>query len=396
MFLTATNLYSYLEDVGLASSKDVVDSGLAVSEAGRRNRNFRIQKSAGTSLFVKQVPAVIAETRLSFLREAACSQLAIESPDLAALAAVMPRLVRYDEKQQVLVFELIEDGRSAAETVAQPGGLPDGLIAGLAATLARIHRETMRPGALARVASVMTGEAPWVFIIGDKADQVMPNMSRGCRQVVATIKASPELFHGLALIGSQWRRECLMHGDMKWDNVVICSGPDGSREIRLVDWELANIGDPMWDVAGVMAALLQIWLLGEPAGGAAPVRPAPPGKMPLSRVHQAAARFWQVYSAGFGDGAQAMPELRARLAWMTGARMVLMAFELGQKTDELSLSGQMALELARYFFVDPERALADLLGVSAGAPLASAAKPSLFPWRLEPAEGPAAGEDGGS
>lgn len=45
---------------------------------------------------------------------------------------------------------------------------------------------------------------------------------------------------------------CLVHHDLKWDNVVL-SGPAGARRPVLLDWEMAGLGDPAWDLGCLLA-----------------------------------------------------------------------------------------------------------------------------------------------
>lgn len=395
MFLTATNLYAYLEDVGLAGPADVADGALTIFEIGRRNRNFRVMRSTGPCLFVKQVPVFAPETRLSFLREAACSQLAIESGAVPALTAIMPRLVRYDPHHQVLAYEIIPDARSVAELLLVPEGIALDLLAAIGGTLARVHVETARPGALAAISSPLTGEPPWVFEVAQRAEMMMPGMGGACREIVGRIRSTPELLDGLSAMAAAWAPACLMHGDFKWDNILVAGHAPGPREVRIVDWELANIGDPAWDVAGILGGLLQIWLLGKPVGGTSLPNPPVTGAVPIETIRHAARHFWRFYAgATAGPRAPDAAEL-AHLGRMTGVRMVLMAFELGQRIEVLPKEAETALEMAHFLMSNPLTAVRDLLGLDAGTELGQVpAHQGDMPWQLglrpSPATGPTA------
>ena len=389
MFLTAANLYSYLRDAGLASPTDILDDEFAVLEIGRRNRNFRVAKASGRALFVKQVPAVIPETILAFLREAACAQAAAEAGESTAIHHVSPSLRRYDPRWHVLVYDAFQTNESLSELALRLGALPDGIAGRLALTLAAIHLETMQPGSLAGVASAFTGEVPWVFIIGEKAELVMPNMSAGCRQVVEQIRKTPELFHGLAQLGQQWRRLCLMHGDIKGDNVLIVGQPDGGREIRLVDWELANLGEPLWDAAGFLCLFLQQWIFSLPPGLAAKnAVPNQPGiSPPLNGVWKNAAEFWAAYMEAMRSALPANDDATLRVGWLTAARLVLLTFELLPSATAISPHAMIALQLARYLLADTRNAMRDLLGIPAPPQPAAGGHPRMHlaepePWKL--------------
>lgn len=378
MFLTASNIFHYLRDVGLACAQDIVDDGFTVREIGRRNRNFHIIRSAGRSLFVKQVPAVIAETTLSFAREAACAQLAAQDAACSSLRAVMPSLLRYDPVRHVLVYAAIDDGVSLNEWVARQGEAGEAVTDALAATLAAVHAETSRSSGIQSLGKVLTGEPPWICIIGEQAETVMPNMSGGVREIVAQLRATPELLHGLAQLGQQWPRRCLSHGDLKWDNVMVVEQPGGERALRLIDWELGNLGDPLWDVAGALCAYFQHWLLRQPA-------PALQGMVELSarnEVHRDAQRFWSVYRGALG-GVHGEAE-HLQLGYLCGARLALLAFELLANAPAMSPHAQAALHCARYCFADVRTALRDLFGLRGAHDAATRPPSDREAWTLAP------------
>jgi hypothetical protein len=382
MFLTAQNLFYYLRDTGLASADDVVGGDFGIVEVGRRNRNFLVLRPRTGSLFVKQVPIVAGETVLSFRREAACAQLAHDAGEGTALHGVAPTLRRYDPDRHVLVYDALDPGETLTELVARLGSLPAGVADRLGRTVAACHLESVRPGALAAVAPVLPGEVPWVFQIGEKGEQVMPSMTGGVRQVLEAIRAVPELLYGLAALGAGWRRLALMHGDLKWDNVLVAGPPAGDRELRLIDWELADLGDPLWDVAGMLVSFLQFWLMDVPAQQAADASRAPGdgATVPLAAARALAREFWAAYAETTRETFPLSGEPALLAGRLTGARLVLFAFELVQGTPAMSPHAGLALRLGRDLLAEPGRAMAEILGLG---PAATAAQSRAdAPWKL--------------
>jgi hypothetical protein len=385
MYLTAQNLFHYLRDYGLATAEDVVAGGFGVVELGRRNRNFMVTGPATGSLFVKQVPAVMAETILSFRREAACAQLAHGAGEGSALWSVSPRLRRFDPARHVLVYEAFPRSETLSELARRAGGtLPAGVAAALGRTLAACHRETGRAGALVPVAGALPAEAPWVFVMGEKAEMVMPRMSEGCRQVVGAIRAAPELLHGLAELGARWRRVALMHGDFKWDNVLAVDAADGGRELRIIDWELADLGDPLWDVAGGLVSFVQHWLLNLPVQHLArPLQAGEASAVPLASAQALAGEFWNAWRHAVHAEQPVTEELFLLAGRLTGARLVLFAFELLQAAPAMTPHAATALQLARYLLSRPRQGMADLLGIGAADDEADSGDADAgAPWKL--------------
>ena len=358
MFLTATNVFHYLRDVGQVSAGDVLDENFAVTEIGRRNRNFKILRRDGDSLFVKQVPIVHPETAISFRREAACAQIAAEGASDAALASVLPRLRRYDPQAQVLIYEALEPSESISELVSRTHMVPVDIARRWATTVAACHVETSRPGALVRIASALSAQPPWVFSIAQTPELIMPNMNGGRRHAVDTIRATPELAVGLAELHARWRRLCLTHGDLKWDNVLLVGPDENEREIRLIDWELADLGDPLWDVASGLCSFLQFWLLKRPVQQS-PVDLQPAiaqAPLQIGTVQEPARAFWQAYVERVATALPVTAEDAVRTARLIGARLVLLTFELMPTADRLTPHAALSLQVARFLFADPVRA----------------------------------------
>ncbi|PDT88284.1 hypothetical protein CO669_21940 [Bradyrhizobium sp. Y36] len=368
MFLTASNVFHYLRDVGQLSSHDIVEENFRVVEIGRRNRNFRILRNSGPSLFVKQIPIVHPETIVSFRREAAVAQIASEAAPESALKKVPPTLRRYDPRVHVLVYDALDPAETLSDLVRKAQCVPTTVARRWGRTLAACHIETARPGSLLRVAAVLSGDPPWVLSMGQKAEMVMPNMNGGRRQVVDVIRSLPELYGGLAELNARWRRICLMHGDMKWDNVLLVGESGEDRELRIIDWELADLGDPLWDVASALCTFVQLWLLNLPLQQ----MPGDPqwilsqATSQIAAVKPPALEFWN----GYCEVARiAIPIDQSELALsgrLVGARLVLLAFELlSADAAAITPHAAAALQMARYFLADPLRACGDLFGITA-------------------------------
>jgi aminoglycoside phosphotransferase (APT) family kinase protein len=51
-------------------------------------------------------------------------------------------------------------------------------------------------------------------------------------------------------------RICVIHNDFRFDNMVL-DGPDTLNVVGVLDWEMATLGDPLMDLAGVVAYWVQ-------------------------------------------------------------------------------------------------------------------------------------------
>ena len=60
-------------------------------------------------------------------------------------------------------------------------------------------------------------------------------------------------------IGNKWQVKSLIHGDIRFANFILTGST--KTKIKLIDWEISDFGDPLWDVAGVFQSFLYYWVV---------------------------------------------------------------------------------------------------------------------------------------
>jgi hypothetical protein len=209
--LTVENVVSWL---GLDGSR------WHVTDCSRRNRNFAVAAPDGSGYFVKQLRVRGLESLRMMEREAEAIPLA---GDLA------PRLLRFDEAAEALVFELLPHGEAP----------PLALAVKAAATLRRLHALAFPGG---------EGQPPGI-LTAHRGGPLTQWLSMGQLEVIERIRSDDVLAPALDTLAADWKAVSLIHGDVKWDN---CLWIPSSTTVKWVDWELADAGDPYWD-AGCFA-----------------------------------------------------------------------------------------------------------------------------------------------
>jgi aminoglycoside phosphotransferase (APT) family kinase protein len=147
---------------------------------------------------------------------------------------------------------------------------------------------------------------------------------------------------------------------MKWDNCLV-DGDAGN--VRIVDWELADIGDPSWDVGAVLQSYVSFWVLSLPVGQTTDSEALARGaQYPLENMQAAIRAFWVSYceSRGAGRGDAALLERTIRFA---AARMVLTAYETMQFSPHLSAHARYLLQVSLNMLTRPRDAARDLLSL---------------------------------
>ncbi|SIT03210.1 Phosphotransferase enzyme family protein [Roseivivax lentus] len=366
MYLTSGTLATYLLDRATVEPGLILSGDYQVVEAGRRNRNFKVYLKDGDGLFVKQAPMAMAEVHETLNREAIFHALVANRPAFAPLSGMCFSMRDYDRSRGTLTLELAATGRSLNEFLAQAGPDHPQVAQQLAQHLVTLHSATAAILADTDSTAHFPHRQPWVLHLPRNAETIMPAASAGQTGLVAQIRANPLLIQLLDTVAAEWRLNTFNHGDLKWENIVIVAntgeGAEADFTVKLVDWELCDIGDAGWDVGCIVAGYLQ--RLSLTATGAAKT----PGlawfaaepdliTQETDSARRALAAFWHGYASAFGvlDGPHA-DLARQRVMRFAAVRLVLSAFEMAAAASAEAPHVTGLMQAAAAIFADPDRA----------------------------------------
>lgn len=167
------------------------------------------------------------------------------------LRSAMPRLLATDPETGMFVLDGMAHSRTMGEALTAGVRPSTEQWVRLAAALASMHQLTVPEDISAdrdRQSKIPIPTSfhltPWEYAHGCGADFA---------GYVATIQSVAQELTDVRL---DWRRTSLIHFDLTTENILIgTTGPASSR-IRLIDWELAGVGDPMYDIGSVLSQLI--------------------------------------------------------------------------------------------------------------------------------------------
>ncbi|HLY99622.1 MAG TPA: phosphotransferase [Candidatus Angelobacter sp.] len=368
MYLTSTNIAHYLLQRGRLAPEAIVNGDLLVTEAGRRNRNFKvIQKKFPPGLFVKQIRTPEAQAMITLQRESTCYRLAQSGEEYRALAKLMPRFVDYDPARCVLVLELLPDAMNLSEHHQRLQKFPEEIGEMLGRGLGTYHSDAGRAFSMQTDKSTFACMPPWILSLHASGPAMFQQLSGGNTRLIEVLRQAPAFAQRLEELRQEWRSETLTHGDIKWENCMVFPAADGKLDFRIVDWELCDIGDPAWDAGSVLQSYLVWWIFSMPVHSESqPGRFIEQAGHKLEDMQPAMRMFWNSYRNARGLSQQDSDALLLRCVRYGAARMVQTAFEQLHIAPQLNNYAVTLLQVSLNILNEPWQAAKDLFGLPAG------------------------------
>jgi aminoglycoside phosphotransferase (APT) family kinase protein len=374
----------YLLARGLLGPEAVVDGGVRVVDASRRNHVWQAVCETGPSFVIKQ--GRTPEGAATLAREAAVYALL---GGVEALRPCLPACHGYDAEAGVLVLEHVPGARDLERYHAALGRFPAGVAAALGEAVGRLHGLSLPDGA-----GGADRGAAWPLSLHRPGVEAFEMVSAGCLDLIRLLQRDPRYGAGLDALRSEWRADALVHADLRWENVLVADGQtsrradeqtgrradeqtsrradgqgaDGAtrhaKSVRLIDWEMAGPGDAAWDVASLFAGYLRFWVMGMPFRPDLPPERLPEvARYPLAGMQPALRSLWQAYARArrFTPGEAQAALLRATR--YTAGRLVETAYSQLQHATALSNHAALLLQLGFNVLERPQEAAVHLLGM---------------------------------
>jgi hypothetical protein len=363
MNLSSTTVIPYLIERGIVSSKSAVDGDVTVVDTARRNRNFKVYRNESPSLFVKQVKIWNSEATTALRREAVCYWMAAKEPTFGSLAAATPRYEFYDPTLSVLVTGLVPGSENISEYHRRLGLFPEGIASALGRILRRYH-ELMPEVAKSTYAVMFSRLPPWILSVQSPAFQNFNAISGGNSQLISIMGQYPDFQRHFNALRGLWRIDSFIHGDMKWDNCVVEQSAEDPNlvGVRVVDWELSDLGDGAWDVAAIFQAYISFWVLSIPFSIETPINLSERANYPLESMYPAIRAFWCAYR----NGSRADPDeggFLDRCVRYAAARMIQTVYEHLYQSVQLTPGTLALLQVSLNMLNRPAEAREHLLGL---------------------------------
>ncbi|MGD1834153.1 MAG: phosphotransferase [Nitrososphaeraceae archaeon] len=366
MLLTDKTLVKYMMEKGFISTKSFVDGDLLLKDRSRRNLNYQVI-SEEQSYLVKQgldkerIAAIANEAMVyDFLHRKFGAKERIKG--------MIPRFYKYDPKQNILVIELVKDGKNLQEYYLRIGRFSRkhaeiiGMILGTLHNLTELKDNN-------KYKHILKSQTQPRFIanLRNPNIQTFQYSSSASIQLIKIIQQNKELFSYLDEFINMWTQKCLIHSDVKLENFVISSGNSymkKNKTIKLVDWELASLGDPAWDVGSVFSSYLALWLFSIPISDeTSPDKFMEQAKFPIEKIQPLIQSFWSMYVYHMKLDHAASQKLLVRAAKYTSARLIQTGYEFSQSKVDLTGHVVCLIQLSINILKRPKETISGLFGI---------------------------------
>lgn len=360
MLLNTESLCYYLLDRNLIEQDTVMRGDFTTVSAPTRNNIFKVLSRTGRNLFLKQVSTFDAHAVSILKREAMAYQFISTHPEYAALAAIIPSFIDYDKDRHVLAVSYFPDHNSVHEYFFSQRGVVPAFASKQAEIMASFHfpvKETADTSAFPHT-------LPWILLLEEQGHYISPE-GKPNNDLVGMIRGNAELMTMLNAVKNDWKKDTFIHGDIKWTNFITPANATDASTMKLVDWEIADIGDAWWDVAGLLQSFLSTWLFGMD-NTVANVHRLQPAMTPfdIEQVKPAAAHFWKTYIAARNLSPVEEQAAIAKTMRYTAARMLQTSIEGIVQTPQVYPNNVRILQVAFNILKSPELAAQELFGIA--------------------------------
>lgn len=369
MRLTQKNLPVYLLDKGFLEYDSFMQGDFQAVQLQNRNVIFKVNLNQATGLFVKQLNSMDQMNRYLLQKEATCYYL-IHNHDLyKEVLAHVPAYFGYDTASQVLVTAYIAASTNITELNQGQKTMPLSRARAVAQILASYHFDIRDQIAQIPSLQFFNQQIPWAIQMGyNQHMHWESSTSQGAsQQIRQIIQQNPTYSRLLQALAKDWEATSLIHGDIKWVNFIVTEPDTPKEKIRLIDWEIADIGDPLWDVAGAFQSFLVDWVFAADYATSYHLMLQGVKLSDLIIDKPALQAFWKAYAEArkFGDD-EAWNALLKTIRF-TGGRLVQMAVESNQFQQVLQPTANRLLQLSLALLTQPEQFAEEILEITNNA-----------------------------
>ena len=356
MRLTNKNLKPYLLDKGFFSEQALMNGEIMSRQLMSRNSIFHAASERGGGHFIKQLHNTTSHDIYWMQKEATALYLLHNSDLYPKTKTHVPIYHGYDVQSHILVVGYFSNSLNLYDKHLKDQAVTSEYMRHIAEIFNSFHKDISNEIPNNNSLQFFNQELPGILTLPEFASHA------GMGIVLNTIRENQTLHNALDRLRLQWNGNSLIHGDIKLVNFLVLQ--EQTREtIKLIDWETANIGDPLWDVAGLIQSYLAYAVFAENPKDVHDSNENPVQIFEMSDVEQALTQFWKTYTKPKKWSQNKRKEAAITCIEYSAARLLQTANEINQSDMRQLLPNTVKLiQFAHDVFEQPEKYAQQLLG----------------------------------
>lgn len=362
------NVVSYLLDKKLIYVSTIVKGDLKIVDVSSRNRDLKVMRKNNLSYLLKQPDLLDLSSKETFRKECLLYSQVFSNRKLEKIRTLVPQIVLYDYANNILALQLLTDGLPLSEIMYNHNEYKcnENLFYSIGESMSCYHNAFHDYILKNGIPHFLPRQLPLVFQLVYPTPHFLAYCSPADIQLLKIIQHQKEYFKFLDEIESMWTQETIIHGDIRFDHVIASQikKDSGLDTIRFVDWEMADVGDPAWDIAGILHDLIILWVLSmRSAGKASPEDLVSSTESLLQNIQLSVRSFMVGYNKYQQLPTLSNEALLLRCIKYLALRLLQRVHESLQFERELSITSTCVLQLSLNILREPQQAAVYLLGI---------------------------------
>ncbi len=261
--LNSENVFNYLAGVGLGISNRE-ETTIRLIKA--KNFNLLLQSPNSQSLLVKQETIKVDGRQAGELStEWKLQQLLPQLSELAEITQFMPKILHCNPEHSIVINHFFDQYEDLSNYYSEQAEFPLQIATTLGQRLGQVHQLSFSHPEYQQQVDITLGQKKTTaYRLAHRLSYFSPRIfgkvPQECLQFFKLYQQYPSLGEAIQQLADQSTTCCLVHNDLKLNNILVWPESDQDQQIRLIDWERASWGDPAGDLGMLLASYLELWL----------------------------------------------------------------------------------------------------------------------------------------
>lgn len=376
--LSTNNVIDFLKKSKICSSDFQPVVPIICKES--KNFNLVVQGNDNNSFLVKQ-NRVDSEGRTSgnLITEWSVQNLIDRFSELASIQPLISEILKFDRQNSAIVAVFYEDYISLDDFYESRNTYDSRIANMLGVNLATIHQTTYQQQQqrefLSRYIRLKFTRKPPGFI--RRLNSISPSIfARTCPDGLTFYKLYqrfPSLNQAVVELYDRLQPVCLTHNDLTLDNFIIDTQIDLSsdsatirpEQLKIIDWEFINWGDPIVDLGTLVSQYLDEWLNSLVADSSLDLNTILRlASCPLEKIIPSLQAFLQGYLTQFPEILNYRPDFIRRIVQFAGIGILSRLSYYVEYHYHFDNESICKLQVAKNLLCNPQQGIETLFGTT--------------------------------